>query len=228
MISNQASHSRLYNLNHIHNIYLATLSLLIILLINVTYPSIYFVKDIGGYLRENSLFNNPVETAFVNGYLFVSDSSDSVVYKIDISGEDAKIKKELKTKDDEDYLLSRPWGLFGLNNTVYIAGRDNGNVFYYKNSPDLKLYNNLLNSPVDIYIDNNTFYALSYEKSRIYVYVDGRFNRTIGCEGQYDLMFSHPLGLYIHNDKIYVADTNKYPLTKAVSTGLLKREFSLR
>jgi len=72
MISNQASHSRLYNLNHIHNIYLATLSLLIILLINVTYPSIYFVKDIGGYLRENSLFNNPVETAFVNGYLFVS------------------------------------------------------------------------------------------------------------------------------------------------------------
>jgi len=189
----------------------AAIIVLLLLLIKVSpvNPSLSFIKNIGGDIKdEDDFFDDPVAVLYYQGYLYVSDADDSIVYKIDITEND--IKKRLKTDKEDETQLIKPSGLFGLNGTVYIADEGSGVIFTYSRSPDLKVYETLLKSPVDLYIDNNTLFVLSFGKSRIYVYVDGKFNRTIGREGPYDLMFDNPCGFDIDpvNNLIYVADTD--------------------
>ena len=183
----------------------AVMCVVLALAMGLAQAKITYVDDVGGWYKDDPIFSAPTNVLYYEGLLYVSDVDQASVYKINIT--DENVIKTIKTETDDDPQLGEPRGLFGLDGWVYIADMEGSRIFIYKKSPALYVYESLLRSPVDFYIDGDTLYVLSNGQSRIYVYENGHFNTSIGIEGAYDGMFQNPEGMDVHDDKIYVADT---------------------
>jgi tetratricopeptide (TPR) repeat protein len=169
------------------------------------------VSSFGSQGEQRGQFQKITSIApLAGGQLAVADSENKKIeiYRLPATGRKALVQRRLPTVGFERTIkvqCSASYRLQGGN--VLCLDNDAGKVGVFSSSGKLaKQFEGAFENPVAASVDDQNVVILDGESIKIYK-LDGKLRYQAGASGSSEGQLDSPKGIFLHKDKIYVADT---------------------